>query len=131
MISGGCLCGAVRYQADAEPVSCSYCHCSQCRETSGAPVVAWVTLPRDSFNYTAGQPGTFNSSGHGCREFCRHCGSALVFSSTQETTTVDVTLCTLDDPERCQPQYHSHTGSGVSWFHVDDDLPYYEKDMHD
>ena len=61
-VSGGCLCGDIRYRIEAAPVEALYCHCQICRRAHGAPVVAWLTVPLDGFVVTAGGPVTYRSS---------------------------------------------------------------------
>ncbi len=46
---GGCLCGEVRYRIEAEPSDVAYCHCRMCQKTSGAPAMAWGTVPSSAF----------------------------------------------------------------------------------
>src|SRR5690349_12668058 len=103
MLQGGCLCGRVRYEAGGTPIHLTLCHCSICRRSSGAPAVAWFSVPRSQFRFVQGTPGRFKSSAHGTRGFCTHCGSALCFENDQLPDEVDVTTCTLDDPEQLPP----------------------------
>ena len=49
MGEGGCLCGALRYRLDAAPLDIGYCHCSMCRRSTGAPVLAWACIPAAAF----------------------------------------------------------------------------------
>ena len=53
---GGCLCGAVRYEATGRPYNVSHCHCIDCRRASGAPFVTWASFRRSEFRFTKGQP---------------------------------------------------------------------------
>ena len=62
IFTGGCLCGAVRYRITAAPVEALYCHCRMCQRAHGAPVIAWLTVPLDSFAVTAGNPAAYPSS---------------------------------------------------------------------
>ncbi len=51
MLEGGCFCGKIRYQIDAEEPLAVNCHCSMCRRTSGAPFVVWLVVPKADFHY--------------------------------------------------------------------------------
>ena len=124
-IEGGCLCGNIRYQIDAEPVDAGFCHCRLCQRSSGAPTLAWLTLPIAGFRYTGDEAAVFHSSDRYQREFCPTCGTQLVFRASTDPTTIDVTLCSLDDSSVIGPQYHIWTQSKVSWLHIGDDLPQY------
>lgn len=120
---GGCLCGNIRYQIDAQPIDAGFCHCRLCQRATGAPVVAWVTLPLEGFRYLQGSPAVFQSSSHSQREHCAACGTALVFRKSVAPVTLDVTLCSLDEPSLIKPQYHIWLESRVDWLHISDDLP--------
>jgi hypothetical protein len=66
---GGCHCGAVRYEVSGEPQHVALCHCSDCRKSSGAPMVAWAAFAEDQFKLLGSAPVTFNSSGSAMRSF--------------------------------------------------------------
>jgi hypothetical protein len=61
-LTGGCLCGAVKYRISAAPLDAGYCHCRLCQKSSGAPTLAWLTVPIHGFAYTHGNPTRFHSS---------------------------------------------------------------------
>src|SRR6266566_9753674 len=56
VISGGCLCGWVRYEVSGQPYNITHCHCLDCRRNSGAPLVTWASFTRSDFRFTTGQP---------------------------------------------------------------------------
>src|SRR5215472_13101113 len=56
ILSGGCLCGEIRYRISAAPVEALYCHCRMCQRAHGAPVIAWLTVPLAAFEVSAGIP---------------------------------------------------------------------------
>lgn len=126
MLTGGCLCGAVRYEAGGTPFNLTFCHCATCRRASGAPLVAWFSVRKNEFRLTRGTPGRFSSSGKGLRSFCSACGSALTFENSDLPEEIDVTICTLDEPAELAPVDHTWTSRQLQWVHVDDDLPRYE-----
>src|SRR5262249_12277169 len=123
MLTGGCFCGYVRYETHASPAKQTTCHCSVCRRTSGAPFVAWFTVPVRDYRLLAGQPARFASSSGGERSFCPQCGTPLTFQSRQYADEIDVTTCSLDDPERAPPRDHTYTRSQLSWVQLADGLP--------
>lgn len=122
-LEGSCLCGEIRYKVNGTLIDAGYCHCSICRRASGAPVVAWLTVPLDSFSYLQGRPSVFHSSAHSQREFCGRCGTQLVFRRTEAPVTVDVTIASLDDPSLIKPEYHIWRESRITWFETSDTLP--------
>ena len=121
--SGGCLCGALRYRVDGKIVDAGYCHCRQCQRASGAPVVAWATVPVPAFEWTAGAPRVYLSSASYQRESCPTCSSPLVFRRQQTPTLIDFTLASLDDPSRISLDYHIWRMSRLPWFETTDALP--------
>ena len=123
MLEGACFCGFIRYRARGTPSRETNCHCSICRRCSGAPYVTWFTIPSAEFRFTSGEPVSFQSSGHGTRTFCPRCGTPLTFRSSQLPDEVDVTTCSLEDPERLPPKDHSRTSSKLSWVELGDTLP--------
>jgi len=122
-LEGGCLCGEVRYKVNGTIIDAGYCHCRLCRRASGAPVVAWFTVPVGSFSYIQGRSSVFHSSAHSQREFCGRCGTQLVFRRTEAPVTVDVTIASLDDPSLIEPEYHIWRESRIKWFETGDSLP--------
>ena len=125
MLKGHCQCGWVRYEAGDVASLETMCHCSICRRTSGAPIVAWFTVPAADFRFTGGEPARFRSSEHATRSFCPRCGTQLTFHSTSSPDEIDITTCSLDDPEQVPPKDHTRTSARLSWVHLADGLPSY------
>jgi hypothetical protein len=125
-IEGSCLCGAVTYRVEGEPLDAGYCHCSVCRRASGAPTVAWATVPIERFTFVKGKPARYESTPRGAREFCATCGTQLTFQYTHDPKTIDFTLGSLKDPESIRPQYHIWTETRLGWFDTADSLPRHE-----
>jgi hypothetical protein len=120
---GGCLCGQLRFRVVAPPLDAGYCHCRMCQRNSGAPVVAWVTFPADSFAWIAGEARTHASSATGRRQFCGDCGSYLVFRSTARPAEISINTASLDHPEAFAPRRHIFAEARIPWFDTADDLP--------
>src|SRR5918993_3931867 len=126
MLSGGCYCGKVRYEAAAEPFHETICHCADCRRIVGAASVAWFTVPRAAFRWTAGEPASFRSSAKATRRFCGTCGTSLTYEGETTPGEIDITTATLDDPDAVPPKDHTHTGSSLVWDQICDGLPAYK-----
>lgn len=116
-LEGGCLCGRLRYRLKRAK-SAYWCHCTMCRRASGSAALPWVSVAREDFAFIAGTPATFESSPGVTRRFCGACGSPIVFDMARESD-VDVTIGTLDDPDRIIPTHHIWAGSAL---HMADDL---------
>ncbi|MDJ0951242.1 MAG: GFA family protein [Alphaproteobacteria bacterium] len=124
--SGGCFCGAIRYQARGAPVRVSSCHCSDCRRSSGAPFLTFATFPRDSVAFTEGKPKAHRSSARAERWFCPDCGTLLAWSAIEGRDTIDLTVGGMDEPDGFAPEFHLFTRSRVNWLKLDDGLPQHE-----
>jgi len=124
---GGCLCGSVRYETSVHPTLETFCHCTTCRRASGAPLVAWFTVPDADFRFTAGEPTRYRSSAAAERAFCSSCGTQLTFKSDENPGEIDITTCSLDEPERAQPRDHTWVRSQLSWVRLADGLPQHAK----
>lgn len=125
MNTGGCLCGAVRYEVTGQLTSVTYCHCSKCRKWHGH-AGAYCAVDRDGFKLTeAGSLRWFAASDTVRRGFCGECGSSLFFD---ETTDPKISLCpgTLDSPTGVREKAHIFVGSKGDYYEVDDELPKYE-----
>lgn len=123
---GGCLCGALRYRVTGALVDAGYCHCRLCQRSSGAPLLAWLTVAAECFSYIEGKPSVFHSSARGQREFCRVCGTQIAFRRPSNSTSVDVTIASLDDASLVEPEYHIWRSSRIAWFETTDHLPRHE-----
>lgn len=120
---GGCLCRSIRYVSTAAPVRCVICHCESCRKHSGAPCLSFVLFPRETFTWEGGEPRKYRSSKYAERGFCPGCGSILFIDEEVLPGVVQVTLGSLDHPERVEADDHVWTRSRIPWFDIDDDLP--------
>lgn len=119
---GGCLCGAVRYQFHGEPMGSMVCHCRSCRKASGAPVVAWLSVAKPRFALT-GATTAVQSSPKVTRRFCTTCGTGLTYEHADAPDEVDVTTCSLDDPDAFPPTQHSWLSHDLRWVRFGDGLP--------
>lgn len=120
--SGGCLCGAVRFESLQPPYNTGYCHCRMCQKSLGNFFGAWVILKRDHLKFTAKEPEWYNSSDGFRRGFCGNCGSPILYDP-MNTDFVAVWIGTLDTPEDYKPRGHWHTESKISWVDIHAHLP--------
>ena len=125
--SGGCMYGAVRYEATGEPVGLVYCHCESCRRHSGAPVSALAGFKVDDVKFTKGERSLYASSEGVRRGFCGACGTTMTWEGDGEELgmLVEIHLGTLDDHGALTPKSHIHYRERVSWFDTKDSLPRY------
>lgn len=114
-MKGSCYCGFVTFEVRLPLADETVCHCSICRRTSGAPLVAWATAPKVNFRFLTGQVTSFRSSSHGTRTFCPRCGTPLTFCSDGTPTQLDFTVCSLDNAQSVEPKDHTWTSAALSW----------------
>ena len=128
-LTGGCMCGTVRYELKSEPSGCGWCHCRTCQLSSGAPAQAFASVPRGDWAATSGSDRirTVHSSSFGQRFFCGECGTPLYVTVDHQPETLDFSVVTLDDPDAVPPEYHIFWSSKIGWFNPADDLPRHER----
>lgn len=117
MLTGGCRCGAVRYQADAGDTSRhGLCHCRDCRLSSGAPATAWLAVPKDSFRVTQGTATRWDGTGGAERYFCGRCGTGLYYLNEGVLPGIcDIQSATLDDAEAHAPALQIQCAERLPW----------------
>ena len=132
--AGGCLCGAIRYEAAQSAMFTVLCHCRMCQQWTGSAMLGSVTFDRDTITFTKGTPKLHQSSSVCERGFCADCGSSLFTrycSGGPFDTVIFIALGTLDDPETCVPDIHYGAESELSWMRRDDRLPRIKIDVDD
>jgi hypothetical protein len=119
--TGGCLCGAVRYEFEPRDVRNWFCHCRMCQQFSGAVVTNNLVVQLKDFRWTKGKPKYYESSRIARRGFCASCGSSLVFAPLHDNY-ICVQMGTMDNPELCPPKGHYGIEGHISWLPIDDSL---------
>jgi hypothetical protein len=127
-VTGGCLCGAIRYAITGTVPPGGHCHCSMCRRSSGAPVVTWATVPIAAFRLTRGELSVFRSSRRAERRFCGRCGAQIAFWSAAQSEEIDITVATFDDAGAHPPDHHVYAGDRLPWLSIDPGLVAYPAD---
>ena len=125
-MTGGCLCGRVRYELTQGPFWAHNCHCSRCRKTRGASFASNLFVARDGLRFTQGedhlqsyQPPDAERFTH---VFCRHCGSTLPWVDESRGVAV-VPMGSLNEHPGIAPRANIFVDSKAPWFTITDDLP--------
>ena len=125
--TGGCLCGAVRYESAGEPLFSLLCHCRDCQHQSGSAYVAAMRVPATGFRITKGEPKLYVSSSDAgnrvTRAFCPECGCPLFIRVSARPDIVGLRVGSLDDPSEFRPEADIFVKSAQPWDHMDPDLP--------
>jgi len=128
-MTGGCLCGAVRYECQAEEDAASYCHCDDCKKATGGPYTVGLLTEAVDLKLLSGQLRGYTSiadSGRRItREFCPECGSPLFTRAEKLPGQVFIKAGSLDEPGRVKPGCQTWTKCAVSWAAIDEKLPRY------
>jgi hypothetical protein len=127
--TGGCACGAVRYELASEPFDAGWCHCRICQLNSGSPAMVFASVPPGDLVFTAGadKVASFKSSSFGHRSFCSLCGTPFLMQVDHQPETVDFSVATLDQPERVVPGFHIFWASRIGWAEPGDSLPRHDR----
>jgi hypothetical protein len=129
--TGGCMCGAVRYEATGEPLVVGHCHCLSCRRHTGAPVVTFVAFEAHQVRFSKGDRKIYHSSPGVGRGFCAQCGTPLTWEAESnrlvDKTIIEFHISTLDNPDAYVPDRHWFHSERIAWFDVADDLPRYRE----
>jgi len=127
--TGGCACGAIRYEVSAEPIVMFNCHCRDCRKTTGGPYTPVFYVPAKAFKITKGSPKYYDTPsemvGENQRGFCPECGSRLFGGKTEQGQ--GIAASSLDDPSLYKPQFEIWASDAQPWDHMDPKLPKFEK----
>jgi hypothetical protein len=127
--TGGCMCGAIRYECLAEPIFMVNCHCRDCQQATGTAFAAGMLVPRDAVKIVGdvkyydvvGDSGSIVGRG-----FCTNCG-AWLFSKPPNLQLLGITAGNLDDPSWFQPQADMYVASAQPWDCMNSELPKFAK----
>ena len=122
VVRGGCLCGAVRYEAEEAPFSVGYCHCRRCQQALGNVFVTAALFWRDSLHFRPDALTWYQSSPTLKRGFCGACGSPIL-AQHQDRDYTAVWLGTFDEPAAYEPSVQWYCDSRVPWVPVGRGLP--------
>lgn len=123
MMTGHCLCGAVRLEASAPPVSVTHCHCSMCRRHSGAAVLTYARFDAGAVTFSGPPAVVYRSSPGARRTHCGRCGSPVSFLYDGEPQAIYVVAGILDQANTLLPSAHWYEADRLPWLHMEDGLP--------
>lgn len=128
--TGGCACGAVRYEISAEPVFQNHCQCRDCQHKSGTGHGSYLTFARAAVKHSG--PATLwdlvgDSGNVKTRAFCPTCGSPVYMTFRAMPDIFTVHAASLDDPARFKPQLVTYAVRAHAWDVMDAALPSFER----
>jgi hypothetical protein len=122
-LTGGCLCGAVRFEVSGPILSAGYCHCTHCQKRTGTGSSANCRVAREGFRLLAGAESlaAFQPPTGVPKLFCSQCGSALFSGDPFSDAEVAIRLGAFDRDPGVRPQYRQFVDSAAAWEPVPDD----------
>ena len=130
-LTGHCYCGALRYEANGDPLFKGQCHCRECQYISGGQPAVVMGLPEAGFAYTQGAAKGFRRKDLAnpvMREFCPECGTHVLTRAPAMPGVVLLKVGTLDDPSVFgAPQMVIFTKDKQSFHHVPPGVPAFER----
>ena len=124
---GGCLCGAVRFKVEGEPLNVRVCHCRNCQKAMGSPFFARALFPQSALKIE-GETTHYPSSATLERVFCKRCGTRL-FARRTNGTAAGVALAVFDDRNAFAPTEHIWVSEKMDWVQIDDRLKQYQESV--
>jgi len=128
--TGGCMCGAVRYECSAEPLMSGNCHCRDCQRASGGAFVSALFVPKNALKIT-GEVKYYDVKGDSgniiSRGFCPNCGARLFGKPAAVPDLMGIVAGSLDDPSWYRPAMDIYTDSAQPWDYMNPDLPKFPK----
>jgi hypothetical protein len=130
MITGGCLCGAVRYTAEADPTRATICHCRDCQKFTGSAFAALVRVSKEKLTLD-GTLKTFSSIGGSgnplLRHFCPECGSSIAEEPGPRPDIFVLNVGTFDNPAMAKPSREIFRDDALPWLEVHGDVQRFAK----
>ena len=127
--TGGCLCGALRYEAKGEAGAAGYCFCADCRKASGSGFIPFINFSAKALRFT-GQPRQFVSKalrGDAVRNFCPVCGSLVFGGVIGESDSFTIYAGSLDDKSLFHPRVAIFTRNRPDWTILPSGLAVFEE----
>ena len=124
--SGGCFCGAVRYEINGELTYAGNCHCRDCQHAIGAAYVTWIGAKPEDFAVTKGEVTHCETSPGIQRGFCGRCGTSLTFGG-EGWDELGITASSLDDPGAITPESNVFLDHRQPWAPYDESLRNYPR----
>lgn len=124
LMTGGCQCGRVRYEAQVDDMDAYLCHCRMCQRATGNVSIAFKNLPKDAVRWTGEAPDYYASSPIARRPFCSACGTPLGFEYP-DSDKMDLTVGSFDDPSGFVPKLHFGVETRLEHWRDTSHLPEY------
>lgn len=124
-VSGACLCGKLRFEANLPTLWVAHCHCTLCQKNAGAAFVTWAgfhefAVKIDDSNKTL---TWYSATENAFRGFCNACGSTIFFKSERWPGELHITAVNIHEPLDRDPEMHVYWDKHQPWIQLTDELP--------
>lgn len=113
--TGGCQCGAVKFQTTGAPKFVSKCHCNSCRKATGAAFSTWVGFTDEQVRWLKAAPSTHASSPGVARGFCAACGTPLTYAGDDWPGETHLLIGVFETPSAFTPNKDIFTEDALDW----------------
>ncbi|KQU79923.1 aldehyde-activating protein [Mesorhizobium sp. Root102] len=129
--TGGCACGAIRYETSGEPIFQNHCQCIDCQKRSGTGHGSYMTFGRRADMAITGEASTWRAAGASGNEkihaFCPTCGTPVYLTFVAMPEFIAINATSLDDPDQFNPQAVTYTIRAHAWDKMDPSLQAFER----
>jgi hypothetical protein len=117
-VTGGCLCGGVRFELTEPPTDAGYCHCTRCQRRTGTAASAQARIDGRTFRLLEGEDlvGAWRHADGGFEKcFCRRCGAQLFARNPDDLTQMSIRLAAFDEDPGVRPSWRAFTAYAAAW----------------
>jgi hypothetical protein len=130
-LTGGCMCGGIRFEVTEQPGSAGYCHCTRCRRRTGTAASISTRIEPGSLRLVQGDEllKAFDPGDGGfVKVFCSNCGSQMWSRSPTDSDVISIRLGAFDSDPGVRPRWHQYVAYAAPWEPIrDDGLPRYDE----
>ena len=129
--TGGCLCGAIRYEVKGDPIRVAHCHCDDCRRAPGSRFATNVFVKQEDLVITQGTPRSFehtsDSGSTMTKQFCADCGSQLFGFGSRSAGIRNIKVGSIDDAGFVRPEIEVFTSRALPFTRLSDQTEHFEE----
>jgi len=129
--TGGCACGAIRYEVSADPLMSANCYCRDCQRSTGGAMASLIVVPKSAFRLIKGELKYYavvgDSGNEVGRGFCASCGAPIATRLAAMPDVMAIKVASLDEPTRFKPTMNIYLSSAQPWAPVAQGLQNFDK----
>ena len=130
-MTGGCACGAIRYECSGGPLIALHCYCRDCQRSGGVAMSSAMGMPKDNVKILKGEARYYDVVGESgkivSRGFCANCGSPLFIKLESSPARLGIKAGSLDAPDQFKPTMNIYMSSAPKWAPMAEGLQKFQK----